>query len=106
MHASHELPQAGKHTEWHEPWLVLLLVILIATLAWSWVSVGRTFSDARVAGAADSLLPSVPLRVGARVTTPAAQAGGAGLIDHSSIAWDQLPVEPDASPLSVAAYGN
>jgi hypothetical protein len=28
------------------------------------------------------------------------------LIDHSAIDWDRLPVEPNPSPLSVAAYGD
>jgi hypothetical protein len=28
------------------------------------------------------------------------------LVDHSSVDWDKVPIEPDPSPLSVAAYGN
>ena len=28
------------------------------------------------------------------------------LIDHSSVDWDKVRVEPDPSPLSVAAYGH
>jgi hypothetical protein len=34
------------------------------------------------------------------------EAAPQALVDHSSVDWDKVPVEPDPSQLSVAVYGD
>jgi hypothetical protein len=34
------------------------------------------------------------------------EAAPQALVDHSSVDWDKVRVEPDPSPVSVAAYGH
>ncbi len=63
--------------------------------------------------AAVVLEPAPPLAAMAAGQTDAPPTTGVGpvsapvpFIDHSAIDWDRVPMSPDPSPLSVAAYGS
>ena len=56
-------------------------------------------------------LPSIPAEGAVETTLPANTRTGRvsapkPWIDHAAVDWDRVPMEPDPSPLSVAAYGN
>ncbi len=56
-------------------------------------------------------LPHIPAEGAVETTSPPNTWAGpvsvpAPWIDHTAVDWDRVPMAPDPSPLSVAAYGN
>ena len=56
-------------------------------------------------------LPATPAEGAVETTSPPNNWAGpvsapAPRIDHAAVNWDRVPMEPDSSSLSVAAYGN